>query len=90
MAPPTRRLFTSSTGRTFSTALQRGIGSPLVLRSISFSAWYTICSAVERLLACSTLLTELGDDDRPVDRVGHQLSTGAGPCAALPQPFFAP
>ena len=37
-----------------------------------------MCSAVDRLPAHEHLVDELGDDDRPVDRVGHQLAAGCG------------
>src|SRR6476659_6303487 len=84
VAPPTRRLFTSSAGRTFSTArLSVGTGSPLVLRSISLRAWYTICSAVERLPCWSTLLTSWVTTTERWTGSGRSSRRGAGPLRGI-------
>ena len=87
VAPPTRRLFTSSTGRTFSTArLTVATGSVPVLRSISVSASYTIFSDNDRLPRCRSLFTSWVTTTDRCTGSGMRSRRGAEPLRGIGQP----
>src|SRR5262249_30863172 len=87
VAPPTRRLFTSSTGRTFSTArLTLPPRSVPVLRSISASASYTIRSDSDRFPRCRSLLTSWVTTTDRWTGSGIRSRRGAEPFRGIGQP----